>query len=432
MTFLSASSAHVLATLLSLHDSESFPRREFRLKFKIKEDEINQRYNSYDSHMALHKDIVRRRPVQLDIGPVFSERPRYQCLIGRDNLERVGRELIFDVDLKDYDDVRHCACVQRQQGLRVCRDCWPIAMAAAKIIEFLLREKFGFIHTVYFFSGSKGIHCWVLDEDAFTMPDSARRAISNYFKIFCNPNSWSEVHETKCFAMQACFHSLMTPMFTEILGNGFFDARTEVVRNAIAEVVNSNSGCDFKFPILDSGWDSASTWERYRMAIQKQCANFKAVLRTIVFRFIFPRIDYSVTETVQHLIRAPLTPHSATGLYCVPLRLESIDSFNAANVPSLQATENLKVYENMLLEMLTPPWNKVYVCAQCTKNVKDVYDTPPEALLFTETDFHDHTKQHGKQFDPEVVVFSMYMKNLIPKASNLNIKRAFMQLCMNS
>ena len=164
-----------------------FSRREFSFTLEpMPGEEIYIRYQSFSDLEGLRAAINRRQPRKIDIGAVFSHPPKDKNAYGggtgsskNTGFRPVQRELVFDIDLTDYDDIRRCGC----SGAQICRTCWTFMAAALKILNQGLREDFGFEHIAWFYSGRRGIHAWVCDEEARNLSDEARSAVANYFEV---------------------------------------------------------------------------------------------------------------------------------------------------------------------------------------------------------------------------------------------------------
>jgi len=128
---------------------------------------------------SLRKDVCRLNPSRFEIGPVYTANPRDRKTLRKSTAFRpVSKELVFDLDLTDYDEIRTC-CVKTN----ICHKCWAFVTMAIKVVDATLRDDFGFQHIMWVYSGRRGAHAWISDKRARTMDDSKRRAVAGYLEV---------------------------------------------------------------------------------------------------------------------------------------------------------------------------------------------------------------------------------------------------------
>lgn len=157
-----------------------FARREFSMTIEPSAgEEIYIRYQSFKNQEELTSAILRRSPTKIDLGAVFTHAPKDHKTIQKGKMMPVQRELVFDIDLTDYDDIRRCGC----SGAKICPKCWVFMNMAVQVMDAGLKEDFGFQHVAWFYSGRRGVHAWVCDEAARTLSNEARNAVATYFEV---------------------------------------------------------------------------------------------------------------------------------------------------------------------------------------------------------------------------------------------------------
>ena len=137
----------------TLIEKDFFSKREW--SFTI-EDDIYIRYQSFQNKAEFINAIQKRQPYKIDIGATFSAPPKDHNTIKPELFKTIERELVFDIDMTDYDDIRTCC-----KGANICRKCWPYMTMAIKVMDKGLRSDFGFKNILWVYSGRRGVHCWV-------------------------------------------------------------------------------------------------------------------------------------------------------------------------------------------------------------------------------------------------------------------------------
>ncbi|RWR96487.1 DNA primase small subunit isoform X1 [Cinnamomum micranthum f. kanehirae] len=326
-------------------DHSYFGRREFSFTL---DNDIYLRFQSFNNAAELENSIKEKCPFKIDIGPVYSVDPakRHAYAQAGDNVfTPVERELIFDIDMSDYDDVRYCC-----SGADVCIDCWPLMTIAIKVMDTALRDDFGFNHILWVYSGRRGVHCWVCDGRARRLTNEQRAAVADYFRVYKgNENSNKMVSLTGL-----PLHPLLVRSYADVL-RGFFEEKLLCTQKLLSNEERFQKILDL-IPNEDIAAELQSRWqENRRSSISKEDVNairweqlkhlvksakqkapeVRQCVEEIVFSYTYPRLDMEVSKHMNHLLKAPFCIHPKTGRVCIPIDPENCDDFDPSAVPTL-------------------------------------------------------------------------------------------------
>jgi len=357
-----------------------FTHREFSFTIEPSPgDEIYIRYQSFANLKDLKASVNKRNPRKIDIGAVFSHPPRdnqahrspsssSKALSFRKFQPR-QRELVFDIDLTDYDDVRNCGCKDAQ----ICGTCWKMMGMTVKVMDEGLREDFGFQHVAWFYSGRRGVHAWICDESARELSDTGRAAVASYFEINMSPNmNMKKNSQNNNFGLRVPLHpslerahSILEPLFIrDILpksGHGILASPDEwnnllstlpmPIASSVVDSLKKKWAKDDTTP--EEKWDELKRYLQVLIgkrsgggASKKSKKQSKTMdpndRRSIelwpistVFRYTYPRLDINVSKTQNHLLKCPFCVHPKTGRVCVPIDVQKVDEFDPFAVPTL-------------------------------------------------------------------------------------------------
>eukprot|EP00602_Paraphysomonas_sp_CaronLab_P008581 CAMPEP_0185035106 /NCGR_PEP_ID=MMETSP1103-20130426/25854_1 /TAXON_ID=36769 /ORGANISM="Paraphysomonas bandaiensis, Strain Caron Lab Isolate" /LENGTH=327 /DNA_ID=CAMNT_0027572033 /DNA_START=294 /DNA_END=1277 /DNA_ORIENTATION=- len=260
------------------------------------------------------------------------------------------RELVFDIDMTDYDDIRTCC-----SGANICAKCWPYMTMALKVVDQILREDFGFRHILWIYSGRRGIHCWVCDKSARELENDARSAVVQYMSVETSVNDDSS-KKTKQFSTP--FHPMirrayetLEPFFRSCIadetGQGLLGSKNSCIR-----VLNTLPFEAIRKELYNA-WEKnseltgAEKWDQIKEATtlrhddskkhrKVNYSELEAWRVELVLHHCYPRLDANVSKAQNHLLKSPFCVHPKTGRVCVPIDPEKAEEFDPTLVPTVR------------------------------------------------------------------------------------------------
>ncbi|OAA64678.1 eukaryotic and archaeal DNA primase small subunit [Niveomyces insectorum RCEF 264] len=320
--------------------TSDFAHREFA--FTLQNDAY-LRYQSFPTADLLRKDVLRLLPSRFEIGPVYTTNPRdRKALSNTSAFKPLAKELCFDIDLTDYDDIRTCC-----DKATICHRCWQFITMAIGVVDSALRDDFGFRHILWVYSGRRGAHAWVCDRAARALSDQKRRAVAGYLEVLrggaqggkrVNVRRPLHPHLTRSLAL------LRTHFQEDVLRAQDPWDTPERAEKLLALLPHKGLA-----DALRRKWDTApgrpstAKWADID-AVAKAGAvtglDGKALLEAkqdIVLEYTYPRLDIEVSKKLNHLLKSPFVVHPGTGRVCVPIDTRKLDEFDPLGVPTVQS-----------------------------------------------------------------------------------------------
>lgn len=309
--------------------------REFSFSVARGNDNYYLRWQSFQDPVIFRKRVLSMDPPphKIDIGAVYSKPVRSkESASVTGTFIPVEKELVFDIDMNDYDDTRTCC-----QGKAVCRKCWKFLALAADVLEASLREDFGFKHIFWVFSGRRGIHGWVCDPAARSLPSDARACIADYLNLVtgtANQKKKVRLFRNVPHPMVRRAYERSLSLFQELVEEQAFFKRG----SPLVEVVDTYmSGCrpevkEEYFHKKATVWDETSLglWE---LVLSCCLPRDKVTPIELLLSLCYPRLDINVSKDIGHLLKAPFCIHEATERVCIPIPSSLLKSFDPASAP---------------------------------------------------------------------------------------------------
>lgn len=313
--------------------SKAFGNRE--LAFTLSNDAY-LRYQSFPTADALKKEVVRLVPSRFEIGPVYSANPRDRKTLRKAAFRPIEKELVFDIDLTDYDAIRACC-----SGTDICHKCWQYITFAIRTMDIALRDDFGFKHVLWVYSGRRGAHAWVSDKSARELDDTKRRAIATYLEVIKGKNAVDvrrPLHPSiarSLDTLKISFKDDVLDMQEPWLDTKGYEKLLERIpdaelRDALRKkwTTQSHRSSASKWADIDSLAESgvSKTLKTKELQVAKQ---------NIILEYAYPRLDVEVSKHLNHLLKAPFCVHPGTNRVCVPIDANRPEAFDPFGVPKV-------------------------------------------------------------------------------------------------
>ncbi|KAG6334972.1 hypothetical protein ID866_4128 [Astraeus odoratus] len=272
---------------------------------------------------------------------MYSAKPRDKKTVRPGAFTPQRRELVFDIDMTDYDGVRTCC-----SAADICSRCWGFIAAAVKVLHATLVEQFGFRHLLWVYSGRRGIHLWISDPEALDLTDDQRRALVSALtvveggkemvkKVNVRPPEKSLPPSLR--GARDILRTIFVPLVLEdqdcFASQEGWETLLQLIPNDdIIETLRGEWSRDPDRP-------SMQKWEQLKSLVHKKepkaPSPLNHALEDIILQYTYPRIDAEVSKHRNHLLKAPFCVHPKTGRVCVPIDPANVDEFNPRGVPTV-------------------------------------------------------------------------------------------------
>ncbi|XP_032409211.1 DNA primase small subunit isoform X1 [Xiphophorus hellerii] len=308
-----------------------FQNREFSFTLK---DDIYVRYQSFSSQSELEKEMQKMNPHKIDIGAVYSHRPNQHNTVKSGSFQALEKELVFDIDMTDYDDVRSCC-----SAADICSKCWTLMTIAIRILDRALRQDFGFHHLLWVYSGRRGVHCWVCDEAARKLSAAARSAVAEYLSLIKGGEETVKkvvltdpIHPfiRESLAVVEHYFPQYALQDQNILGRKESEEKVlalvpEDVKKDLQEIFQEERNPERRWRHIEVQAKKKQQTAKKRQYFEKE----------IMLQYCYPRLDVNVSKGVNHLLKSPFSVHPKTGRISVPIDLTDVDKFDPFAVPTI-------------------------------------------------------------------------------------------------
>ena len=263
-------------------------------------------------------------------GPVYSERVVRSAAQAHARSWPVRRELVFDLDLTDYEFLE----LETPDGdvyADACDRAWCVCAVGIFVLQWLLKNAFGFQEFVVVYSGRRGVHLYVCDDRAMDLPDDARGAITDFFKFVPSEDGQRAHPSTRAVMVMHGLTEALHHIFEEHFIDELKLFETPGQRVAFVERLGFSEEylpvvANLAEDVLDESMTGRAMWEFLKTKVASLPQEWmRHRIDDMMLTYVWPRIDAGVSRHLNHLLKAPCVVHPKTGRVAVPI--DAIDYF---------------------------------------------------------------------------------------------------------
>ncbi|EPB74337.1 DNA primase small subunit [Ancylostoma ceylanicum] len=281
--------------------ADYFAKREFAF---ILEEDVHLRYRSFIDQNEFETDLCKINPHKLDIGAVYSHKPKDNKK--HSDFKALERELVFDIDLTDYDNVRKCCSFLLSWFTIEVSRC-AVSVQGEKLDIYggrsSMAKKSLPVHPMVETAYRVAMDCGEMDamvlEQGWLELDSALEVLK-----YCEDPD-----------LQATLRS----QFQEV------------------------DSADKRWQLLKRRFDDKYREEMTRanqVVPERVNGPSRNFLRWFVLWHAYPRLDVNVSTGLNHLLKSPFCIHPKTGNVAVPLDVSKIHDFDVTSCPRVDLLIN--------------------------------------------------------------------------------------------
>jgi DNA primase small subunit len=298
-------------------------RREFG--FGDFERKISYRHYSFKDEKLLKAYLSKEAPAFVSVSSAEYEKPDGRPMEAK---KWIGGDLLFDIDASDL----NLACRKTHSSAWVCQKCLDGAkFETVKLIEEFLIPDFGFSESEISvnFSGNRGYHIHIRNDETFKLDGDARKSIGNYItgnnidiNVFFPALGMRGVRLEGPKPTDYGWGGKLANGVIKALGDGTGGLMDLGIDKKSAEML-TRKNAEIRLGISTGNWD--------KINIPKKAEFWSNVLKGIAIKQ-GDAIDKNVSTDIHHLIRLPGTIHGDTGLIAKNVKsLKALDGFEPMN-----------------------------------------------------------------------------------------------------